>query len=317
MAVSLPCLHAMLQDMLKLPTQSRTAADRRDNYKSKGIFKQEELRRRREEQQVEIRKAKREESVAKRRNLNVNADDDGDSDDENVANQLDSQVRVFLSFVILTYPLSVVNLIIHVHVQLADQLPQMIQGVFSDSVDAQLECTTQFRKLLSKERNPPIERVIECGVVNRFVEFLHSPHSMIQVCLVTLHRFSLDCVQRPLPQFEAAWALTNIASGTSDHTQVVIAAGAVPIFVELLGSPVLDVREQAVWALGNIAGDSPKCRDYVLSQNALRPLLSLLNEHHKLSMLRNATWTLSNFCRGKNPQPSWELVCHFEVSRSK
>ena len=57
----------------------------------------------------------------------------------------------------------------------------MIQGVFSDQPDQQLDATTKFRKLLSKERNPPIEKVIECGVVARFVEFLRNKHSMIQV----------------------------------------------------------------------------------------------------------------------------------------
>lgn len=57
----------------------------------------------------------------------------------------------------------------------------MISGVFSDQPDQQLDATTKFRKLLSKERNPPIEKVIECGVVARFVEFLRNEHSMIQV----------------------------------------------------------------------------------------------------------------------------------------
>ncbi|CAB4315748.1 unnamed protein product [Prunus armeniaca] len=62
-------------------------------------------------------------------------------------------------------------------------------------------------------------------------------------------------------------------------------------------------QKTVVWALGNVAGDSPSCRDLVLGQGALMPLLAQLNEHSKLSMVGNATWTLSNFCRGKPATP--------------
>jgi hypothetical protein len=70
---------------------------RRTAFKAKGAFKPDELRRRREEQQVEIRKAKREENLAKRRGI-AGRDAPGaslgaapDSDDEGV--NIETQVR--------------------------------------------------------------------------------------------------------------------------------------------------------------------------------------------------------------------------------
>eukprot|EP00916_Digyalum_oweni_P011221 GHVL01018719.1.p1 GENE.GHVL01018719.1~~GHVL01018719.1.p1 ORF type:complete len:512 (+),score=98.64 GHVL01018719.1:38-1573(+) len=163
-------------------------------------------------------------------------------------------------------------------------LQRLVQGVGSSIPRDQFLATQQFRKLLSVEHMPPITPVIESGVVPRFVEFLND--------------FS-----NPDLQFEAAWALTNIASGTPEQTAVVIGHEAIPVFVKLLTSPNDDVREQAVWALGNIAGDSAKCRDLVLQAGALTPLLSQLRESEKFSMLRNATWALSNLCRAKPPPP--------------
>lgn len=49
-------------------------------YKNKGVLKPDDLRRRREEQQVEIRRQKREENIAKRRNLLPTATVDSDEE---------------------------------------------------------------------------------------------------------------------------------------------------------------------------------------------------------------------------------------------
>jgi importin subunit alpha-1 len=159
----------------------------------------DEARRKREDNMVEIRKNKRDESLLKKRREGLQQ----------------PQQQLFSSS----------TLAVDMEKKQLESLPAMVAGVYSEDPATQLELTTQFRKLLSIERSPPIEEVIASGVVPHFVEFL--THADF-----------------PQLQFEAAWALTNIASGTSDHTRVVIDHGAVPIFVQLLSSPSDDVREQ-------------------------------------------------------------------------
>lgn len=215
------------------------------------------MRRRRNEVTVELRKNKREETLQKRRNVPVTDSTDEDDTDRSLSNiKLEELVA---------------------------------QAAVVDNPGLQLMAVQTARKLLSSDRNPPIDALIASGILP-----------------ILIH--CLECHDNPALQFEAAWALTNIASGTSTQTNKVVHAGAVPLFLQLLHSPQQNVCEQAVWALGNIIGDGPHLRDYVIELGVVQPLLSFIKPEIPISFLRNVTWVIVNLCRNKDPPPPIQTI---------
>ncbi|XP_037545665.1 importin subunit alpha-8 [Nematolebias whitei] len=166
---------------------------------------------------------------------------------------------------------------------------EIITAVKSQSIAAQIQGCQAARKRFSKSCDAPLKEMIDAGLLSHFVSFL-----------------SMD--EEPALQFEAAWVLTNIASGTSWHTQQVVEHGAVAAFINLLASPMLHISEQAIWALGNIAGDGPTYRDVLIECNIIPALLVHISPDTPVGYLRNLTWTLSNLCRYKDPYPPLSAV---------
>lgn len=162
------------------------------------------------------------------------------------------------------------------------QLPEIKKAIQSNNSHDVLQAVVMVRKVLSLEKNPPIDAVVKAGLVPIILQFLKNDND-------------------PRLQFESLWTLTNVSSGDSQQCKEVIDAGAVPEFVRLMDSPNTNVAEQAVWALGNIAGDNPGARDMVLGLGAVTAVQRMLAGPHAatVSVLRNLTWATSNLCRGK------------------
>lgn len=96
---------------------------------------------------VELRKAKKEDQLLKRRNLNIIEDAEPLSPTEN--NDI---------------------------LPISTSIEEIVGGMHSSDETIQLQATQACRKMLSREKNPPIDNMIQQGIVPRCIEFLDSHH---------------------------------------------------------------------------------------------------------------------------------------------
>ncbi|KAL9644052.1 hypothetical protein ABK040_005520 [Willaertia magna] len=171
-----------------------------------------------------------------------------------------------------------------------------------------IQVTTLIRKYLSSEV-PPIDNIVNAGAVPYLVKFIDTNYLLQFINIKSNNNNTSNNLQeKPLIslnqlhnlQIEACWALTNIASGSSLHTNLLYDLGAIPLIVELLKSDNSELCEQAVWALGNIVGDSTKLRDYVLSLDTIYIMVTHAFKFFKtLDAMERFSWSFSNMFRGK------------------
>ncbi|KAG8913099.1 Importin alpha subunit (Karyopherin alpha subunit) (Serine-rich RNA polymerase I suppressor protein), partial [Tulasnella sp. 408] len=155
-------------------------------------------------------------------------------------------------------------------------IPAIIGDIRSDDRRTRLIATTKIRRLL--QCRPPevgVQPVINSGLVPTVVEMLSADDNKFRA--------------------EAAWIVSNIASGTSAQTATVVEAGAIPKLVAMFPTHISDVQENALWALGNIGGDCERFRDMVAEAGGIQPPLDVLDapEKHTEKVQNTASWVLT------------------------
>lgn len=230
----------------------------------------EDARRSREETTIQLRKQKKNSQMAKRRNqTSVATFDLAASQGKAVGHSPKS-----------------VSMMIKQQLHLFQKHQQDPNAVSEEELHISIRT---LRRLLSQTVPSPCQEVVESGIIFHMVR------------ISVLHQASCGSQLRCSILHECLWILINISS--DNYTKQVAESGIVPLAATMMCSHEdPNVREQAAWCLGNIAGHSSEYRDTCLATPHLMDgLLRNLESPSTSSLLGIVCWLASNLLRG---QPS-------------
>lgn len=164
-----------------------------------------------------------------------------------------------------------------------------------DGQDSTLIADTaeRIRRTVSQTDNPPLEPLLKTNIAPTLVYFL-CPENYLYDKLIC----------------EVSWILANIASGDGFYVQYLADLGIIPKALNLLQHENIEIRENAIYLLTNIAGESLEYRDQLLKGgivDIIAYVYSTYIEGSSLTFLSELAWFLNVLSRG--PQyPDFDQV---------
>ena len=165
--------------------------------------------------------------------------------------------------------------------------PAIIQGLYSD--DTLCNSLKEIRKAISdntEQTRQFVEELILTGHINKIIKCCSYVSSEIK--------------------YETAWVLTNVIAVSSPLIGPLLNNTCIiPYMIELSSSENREIRDQALWCIGNIVGESIAYREVFVHHKIITIItqsLSLeLTHTDNISKIDNQLWTLINVLTSPTP----------------
>lgn len=221
-----------------------------------------ECRKQRIEDAFQLRSRKREDEVMLQRNVSEHPED-----------EVDTITSVVMDIDMNNNEASEVN-------------DEWIRLLYHDESYEQLRASFKIRSVIDKDQYAAAQSIISSGHIRRILELLDNPNAnqMIQLNLI-----------------QVLVAVTYSANSTQLQELIWMETNGISVLCRLLEMEISDdSKAKVMLVLGNIAGDSVKLRDWVLTKDVLSVVIKVLDDASHLKLLRYGSWALTNLCNNVN-----------------